>query len=272
MIRPTSSTEELGGADVVDRQAREALALAEIGRAVSESERLDDLYQQVAASVRKLLPGDRVIIALVSPNTGELYREFVSGMIVGPTRTPSQLGRHGILDEIRESGDAARFDDIRGVLGRYPGVVNAVNSGIRSGIYAPLSLRGTVFGVLGADDRKPAAYTDGDLDLLCRIANQIDGSVESAKLQEQRAREVVERELIAEIGRAASSTLDLDVALDRTFEKLGRLLTVDRLAVAVRNEVTGTCDFAHAAGTPVRRRPGGTCDADRHQPAEQRFE
>jgi len=247
-------------AQAVPRRLRESLALAEIGRAVSESERLEGLYEQIATSVRELLPADRVVLVLVAPETGELYGEFVSEAAGGAPRAGSRelLGERYILDEIRVSGDPARFDDVQSVLNGFSGMANAVSPGIRSGIYAPLVVRGSVIGILGADGREHAAYSDDDLDLLVRIANQIAGSVASAQLQQAMERETRERELLAEIGRAASSTLDMDQVLDRVFEKLNRLVPADRVSIGVLSESTGSLGFAYTSGVVIPPLPGRT--------------
>ena len=241
-----------------DRRLQESLALAEIGRAASESERLDDLYERVSETVRDLVPADRVIFALVAPESGELYREFASGIAGGTARSesPELLGKNGILDEVQTSGVARKVDDLSAMLDLHPGVVNAVDAGIRSGIYAPLTIRGSIFGVLGADDREPSAYSEPDLDLLVRIANQIAGSVASAQLQRETERDAKERELISDIGRAVSSTLDLDEALDRVFEQLKGLVPADRLSISARSSNTAELDFAYTTGVLVPPLPG----------------
>ena len=59
------------------------------------------------------------------------------------------------------------------------------DGGIRSGIYAPLRVRGHSIGVLSAYRAKEAAFTDADLNLLTVVARYLAGAVEVARLHEQ---------------------------------------------------------------------------------------
>ena len=258
MIKENPTGEEPSAADAVDRQTREALAIAEVGRAVSESDGIEDLYEQIASCLRDLVLADRVVVAVVEPLTGELRREFVSEAAGGKpvVETSGQRKKPGILDEISATGKAARFDDLPGVVDRYPGLAELTASGFYSGVYAPLIVRGAVIGVIGADTREPKAYTDADLELLCRIASQIAGAVASSQLQLKSTRDARERRLLAEIGMAASSTLNLEAALDRVFGILGELLQVDRVSINIRTESSEALDYAYATGVPVPPRPG----------------
>ena len=124
MIKENPTGEEPSAADAVDRQTREALAIAEVGRAVSESDGIEDLYEQIASCIRDLVLADRVVVAVVEPLTGELRREFVSEAAGGKpvVETSGQRKKPGILDEISATGKAARFDDLPAVVDRYPGL------------------------------------------------------------------------------------------------------------------------------------------------------
>lgn len=59
------------------------------------------------------------------------------------------------------------------------------DGGIRSGIYAPLRVRGHSIGVLSAYQAKEGAFTDADLNLLTVVARYLAGAVEVARLHEQ---------------------------------------------------------------------------------------
>lgn len=157
MITQLPGGEESSASDAVVRQTREARALAEIGRVVGESERLEELYETIDASVRDLVPAERVVIALVHRGTGELRREFASGIRRNRKRTELQGKplRSGILQKVRETGKASKIDDIKAVEDRYPAVRRLILAGVKSGIYAPLSVRGAVIGVLGVYGCRP---------------------------------------------------------------------------------------------------------------------
>ena len=56
---------------------------------------------------------------------------------------------------------------------------------MKSGIYAPLIVRGQVIGVLSAHRSRPRAFTEVDLDLLTVVARYLTGAVEVARLYDQ---------------------------------------------------------------------------------------
>jgi len=258
----------IDSADLADRRAQEAEALAKIARTVSETKKLDDLYRQVDECARELVPVDRVVVVLVDHESGELRNDFSSG--VAPDRpyvVPDQGAKRRILDEVRDTGKPARVDDIPGVEDRYPGLEFLIKGGFSSGIWAPLTVHGDVIGVIGAVSRSLAAYTDADLDLLVRIANQISGPVANVQTQRQMEREIQERDLLAEIGRVASSTLNLDEAFDGVFEKLGDVISADRVAIMVRPGTRGFVydrEFVYERGVEIVLKPG---DTSAHHPS-----
>lgn len=245
----------------MDRPMQEALALARISRTVSESEKLDDLYAQVDECARRFVAVDRVVVMLADPATGELQSDFESGSPgEQPIRSTAEPGKSQIPDQIRESGAPAKYDDIPGLLDRFPGVDDLVESGLNSAIYAPITLRGDVIGVIGVLSQVRSAYTDEDLDLLVRISHQIAGSVANTLTQRQMEREIQEQEILAEIGHSASLSLNLNDALDSVFEKLDTLMAADRVVVMVQ---PGSPGYIYERGVQIDSRG----DSSLRQPA-----
>ncbi len=230
---PQPNKEDVVGDDAADRKIREALALAEIGRAVNESERLEDLYARTAEWVQKLVPADRVVIALVDRTSGELRREYVTGIeSARPGSPPDQRVRPGVLDEVRQSGIPVRIDDIAGVVDRFPGAKMLVDLGFQSGIYAPLLVRGEVIGVVGTDVRALAAYTDADVELLSRIAIQVSGALANAELRLELDIKATEEALLAEISRIVTSSPSFGDVFEPIAAAISRAIPHDRIAMA----------------------------------------
>ena len=59
------------------------------------------------------------------------------------------------------------------------------DTGVRSGIYAPLVTRGRVTGILSAVRPQPAAFDETDLDVLVAVAGYLAAALEAARLHER---------------------------------------------------------------------------------------
>jgi len=79
---------------------------------------------------------------------------------------------------------------------------------------APLLVRGSVIGTIAVDTgQKGREFTESEVALLETIARQLATAVENARLFTETQRRAQQLAAASEIGRAASSTLDLDVLL-----------------------------------------------------------
>jgi signal transduction histidine kinase/ActR/RegA family two-component response regulator len=80
--------------------------------------------------------------------------------------------------------------------------------GIRSGIYAPLTIRTRILGAVSAHRAQADAFTKGDLDLLAVVARYLASAIEVARLHEELEQRVAERTAqLADASRAKSEFL-----------------------------------------------------------------
>jgi diguanylate cyclase (GGDEF)-like protein len=87
---------------------------------------------------------------------------------------PKGRGVHGA---VLRSGSPLLVPDMTADLRTY-----RLRPDIRSGIYAPLAVKGRIIGVLAAHRPDVAAFTESDLDLLATVARYLAGAVEVARL------------------------------------------------------------------------------------------
>jgi len=165
--------------------AKENAVMAEIGRIISSSLNITEVYEPFGKEVRKIIPFDRILINLVNPEDNTFTTAFVMGVDVDG-RPPGAV--------IRWSGSATRevFNsqsslliqtmDIDELVGRFPALLPHFQAGLRSFTAVPLFSKGNVIGVLQLQSTKPNAYTERDLRLIERIGNQIAGAIANAQL------------------------------------------------------------------------------------------
>lgn len=211
--------------------------LAEIGRIISSSVAIQDVYDRVADEVHKLIPFDRVVISLVdmehdtfSPayTTGPEVEGLVVGHIVpmaGSITGEVVRGKKPVL--LRPGVDVEWLD-------RFPAYAQTTGSVIA----APLISQNQAVGSLQMDciDHE---YTERDLALLVSVGNQIAGAVANAQYYEAHIRTekrehavAEENKTLANIGRIISSSLDIDDVYAKVTEEARKIIRFDRMSVS----------------------------------------
>jgi signal transduction histidine kinase len=174
--------------EVIKRMAEETAVLAEIGRIISSSLEIAQVYERFSGQVLKLIPCDRIAVNLVDLAQGRLETAYVHGAQI-PGQQP---GDTSPLDGTYIEGlvNARTGRVIQGlareqVAEQYPGLARSMQAGLQSHLSVPLISRDTVIGILQLSSTRPDAYTEGDLRLLDRIGAQIAGAIASSQLYAQ---------------------------------------------------------------------------------------
>jgi PAS domain S-box-containing protein len=169
----------------VIRLVREEATLAEIGRIMTSSLRIDDVYERFAEQVRQLIPYDQIAIDTIDMESNELRVEYVYGAgaeaptarrgstrpLAGSAAEDVLRVQSGILSLPREK------DDLQDTSPR----------GLPSfgKIDVPLIARDESLGMLSLMSTQSEAYTEQDLELAKRVAAQISGAIANARLLAQ---------------------------------------------------------------------------------------
>jgi HD-GYP domain-containing protein (c-di-GMP phosphodiesterase class II) len=197
-INNLRSTAE-GFLENVDRNYNQALMINEIGHAISENNRNDDMLSRVLDVLRKRLDYDRGLILLATEDRRRL--EVKAG-----------FGYSGDLDpEVKQASFSLDKPESRGIFvlcfrGMKPFLVNDAGRlegeltahsleflrkvGSKSFICCPILFEDECLGVLAVDNlRSKRALLESDLNLIMGIAPEIGISVHSALLIEERERQ-----------------------------------------------------------------------------------
>ena len=235
------------------RVAAEYAIFAEIGRVISSSPDIQEVYEGFASQVRNIIPFERLVINSVDLNAGTvttLYQsganipEWAPGMVRGLANSPTEWvakNARGLIftpdspDTIEET-----FANQSPVLVR----------GMKWLVAVPLISRNEVIGTLHFRSSDPEAYSESCLEIAERIASQIAGAVANsllyAKQMETQAtleetlkfehRLVQEQSLFAEMGRIISSSMDIDEVYEDFANQVQQLITFDRISLAILEE------------------------------------
>ncbi|MCX5908289.1 MAG: response regulator [Deltaproteobacteria bacterium] len=182
--------------EAAKRFAHENEIISNIGRIISSSFNIEDVYDRFATEVKKLIPFDRLAINLNNIEQGAVITAYVSGEEVEGRRAGDLLPLNGSINEllIANRSGILRHLDPGGEIGREnPGLFVAYQAGFRSMMSVPLFAGDQVTGALHFRSKHPRLYTEENLNLAQRIANQISGAISNAWLFLER--QWVEKEL-----------------------------------------------------------------------------
>ncbi|MDA0768706.1 MAG: GAF domain-containing protein [Chloroflexi bacterium] len=241
--------------------ARENDAVAEIGRTITSSIDISDVYEKFGELVREFIPFDHTVIALIESVNNRMsmayvYGEEVSGRRVGEF---SNLSDDFLKDMNIEHGGFILHleDDEELVASQYSRYLPGYRVGARSFLTVPLVSEGETIGLIRFWSKERNAYTEKQLLFCGRIARQISGAVKNAQMHKVIQREAEERKILAEIGRVTSFSLDLDEVYSTFAEQVRRLIAYDRVAIGLIDEEQDNLTIAFVVGSAVKGREPG---------------
>ena len=173
------------------RLAQENAIMAEIGRIISSTLNIEEVYERFALEAKKLIPSDRIIINLINREEGTITNAYVSGTEVAGRRPGDVIPLRGSLNEKIMSTRKSvliQTEDPEELAGRFPTLLTTLQAGLRSMMSVPLLSQDQVIGVLHFRSGQPKAYTQKDIKLAESIAAQIAGAIANAQLFAQRRR------------------------------------------------------------------------------------
>lgn len=137
----------------------------------------------------------------------------------------------------------------------------AVAQNLRTVVGISLQAKEQAFGVLLLGTPDSRRFTPAELRLLLALGHQIGMAVENSYLIQQTSRRSEELHVLNEIGRALSSTLDMDALFGKIWEEMKRLFDVDNFYVAshepFRDELQFELEVNDGVRLPRRSRPLG---------------
>ncbi len=102
-----------------------------------------------------------------------------------------------------------------------------VDTRFRSVISLPLIGKGQMIGVVEAINKIDGEFTEQDLDILTGLNNQIAVAIDNAHLYREVKREALEKDLLYEVGKKLSGSLELDELLRDILSSLRQVVKYD---------------------------------------------
>jgi len=243
----------------LQQESAERASLAEIGRVISSNLEISAVYERFAEEAKKLIPFDRVVFSEIDENTKSSVLAYISGVEIPEYSVGIATPVDRVLLSNPKEIHATTVTDYAACLKlakKYPGYATALEYGLKSAMQTPLIWQERVIGVLAFRSKEDSLYTPRHKRLANEIATQISGAIENARLHKRTQEEALERTVLAEIGRIASSTLETGDIYDELSDQTARLIHFDRMVISQinrdRNYVTPTFISGETVGNAVQ--------------------
>ncbi len=170
------------------RLAQENATLAEIGRIISSTLNIEEVYGRFAEEVQKIIPFDRISINLINPDKKSVTIAYSSGMNVGDIPPGSVLPLDDLLRErivIRRSSFLFLPENETEVALSSPNFMRHFRMGLRSMMAVPLISKDQVIGILHLQSLRSKVFTETHIRLAESVGRQIASAIENAHLYKE---------------------------------------------------------------------------------------
>jgi signal transduction histidine kinase len=172
-----------------DRRRREAEAIAEVGRTISESLDVKEVAQRIADSVRALFRAENAAVFRLERDTEDLATVAGSGD-VGPAAPesvtfPKGTGVVGLAVRTRQVVHTEDLLADRRVTLTPAARARVEQASYRAVLAAPLTVMGQVIGALGIGVRPGRVFTTEEIRLIEAFATHAATALENARLYQQ---------------------------------------------------------------------------------------
>jgi sigma-B regulation protein RsbU (phosphoserine phosphatase) len=204
--------------------------LVEISEKINASLDLDDVLATAAELTKRLIEYE-IFAVLLLDRQQQLYFRFSFGYppnAVEDLRIP--LGQ-GITGSAAAAGEAIRVPDV----GKDPRYINA-HPEVRSELAVPMMVKRRCIGVLDIQSRQLDYFTGDQQNILTLLASRLAIAIENARLFEYTRQQAETLLLLNEIGREASSILDVEELLRRAAELVKRIIDYQIFSILLYDE------------------------------------
>lgn len=202
--------------------------LLDIGRILTATLEPDELYRTIYEQASRVLETTGFYISLYEADDDRATVVFYAdrGVIERPGTTYRGSESRAIRDRTPVLEDLSHPDRAIMLLG--PESDEEVT---RSVIAAPMIHEQQVLGVISAQSYRAGAYTDDDLELISALADLAAVAVWNARTVKELDRQRKELEQMEQVGRALTSSLELEEVLHRIVRSTRELVEADGAGV-----------------------------------------
>lgn len=227
-------------------------SLTPISEAMGADKSPKEVLQLILKAAFSITRASSASLMLLHPETDTLTVEAAEGFKGKRIFSTRLKVGQGITGWVAETGVAQRLGNVVRDR-RYV----RVQRGLRSELAVPMKIGGQVIGVISVDSTKLNHFTAEDEALLSSLAAQSARVIHTTRLFEETRRRADELELISEVSRGLSSTLDLREVLAQAVEQTARVCRAAIVSVFLVGDDARRLDMAacHGGSDHYRQQP-----------------
>ena len=243
----------------VDVAEKERTVLAEIGRLVSSSFDIGDVYDRLIEQVKLLIPLETASIAIADVDSDTVTLEYVSGNILPGFEQGHVMSMSGVTTATQLARFVLVLDTelLEQMRSEFPGIEEILDTGVGSIMATPLVHQDEVVGFLATTTTTENAYGPEHVFAAERIGAQISAALATSRLHARISRISQIRDVLVQIGRDANGARDVQSLYQSVFNNLKKLMPVDRGVVALTGKNGKTLSLEYVEGDNIKGLPVG---------------
>lgn len=241
-----------------ERRIAELSALSEIGQAIITTTQIEELLEGIYQETSRVMDTSNLYIAIYHPDEGTISFDYFmeDGERISPP--PLDLSDGGLTAHIVTLKQPVLLgEDLPQEMERRG--IPLIGRPAESYLGVPMLAGDRVIGVLSVQHpTRPRAFDRRHQDLLSNIANLAAVAIENARLSEDREKRLTELGILNEIGRAVSSSLELEALIETVHQQVSRIFDTTNFYIAFYEAETDEWEMLlqleHGERQPLTRR------------------
>jgi len=220
--------------------------LNELGRIISELRDFSNLLEVIYHEVRKHLKVDVFFVGLNHPETNMVTYPLLYDENVKYQVEPDVVTSHSFMHTLLHGGQATRLlrtQEEVNLISTDKGMLGNTIKRSASLMYAPLKVGERVIGVISVQSYTLNAYSEGDLDLLIGVGNQVGVAVHNARLVEEIKQNSRRLEILNELSRAIAELKSLPELFDVVYLQAKKGIPLDTFYVGLYKPESNEISF-----------------------------
>jgi signal transduction histidine kinase len=213
-----------------DRRVNVA-SLTPISEAMGEDKSPKEVLQLILKAAFSITRASSASLMLIDHDSNTLSVEAAEGFKGKRIFNTRLAVGQGVTGWVAETGVPLRLGNVR----KDPRYIR-VQQNLRSELAVPMKIRGRIIGVISCDSTRLNHFTSEDEALLSSLAAQSARVIQTTRLYEEARRRAEELELLSEVSRILSSSLDRREVLSQVVAQTARVCRVPIVSVFYIND------------------------------------